>query len=421
MVDIHNKENWDTLLEYIRTKLTPNLKAKKNRGEVFTRIQLVHDMLDQLPKKVWSNPKLKWLEPANGIGNFPIIVYMRLMKGLIKKIKNETKRSHHIITNMLYMVEINKENVSISKKIFGEDANIYTSDFLTFTFHTKFDIIMGNPPYQIKVGEKKTLHIWDKFVIKSIQEHLQPKGYLLFVHPGGWRNIKGEFRKVFDIIQERDLQTITMRDFNDGAKMFGSFGTNYDYYCLKNTITHKNKTKINDVNKQSITIDVNKYSFIPNGKFKLYEKLVNGDDKVDVMYSSYTYESRPHNSKLPTKKIKDEHFKYPIVYTITQKKGMKCTYANQKSYMFVPKVIWSNGVGTYPIIDREGMYGLTQFSYAIVDKVEHLEFIKNAMNDPEFIDLMKCAKFTTNHKYNYKIIKTFKKDFWKEFKYKHQH
>ena len=34
------------------------------------------------------------------------------------------------------------------------------------------------------------------------------------------------------------------------------------------------------------------------------EKLINSDDKVDVMYSSYMYESRPHNSKLPTKKIK---------------------------------------------------------------------------------------------------------------------
>ena len=33
----------------------------------------------------------------------------------------------------------------------------------------------------------------------------------------------------------------------------------------------------------------------------------------------------------------------------------------------IPKVIWSNGLGTYPIIDEDGKYALTQFSYGIID------------------------------------------------------
>jgi hypothetical protein len=43
-------------------------------------------MLDQLPKEVWSDPTLKWLDPANGIGNYPVVAYYKLMDGL-KEVK----------------------------------------------------------------------------------------------------------------------------------------------------------------------------------------------------------------------------------------------------------------------------------------------------------------------------------------------
>ena len=48
----------------------------------------------------------------------------------------------------------------------------------------------------------------------------------------------------------------------------------------------------------------------------------------------------------------------------------------KKSHFDTPKVIWSNGLGTYPIIDKNGDYGLTQFSYAIIDKREKLNNIE---------------------------------------------
>jgi hypothetical protein len=60
------------------------------------------------------------------------------------------------------------------------------------------------------------------------------------------------------------------------------------------------------------------------------------------------------------------------------------------------------------------MYKSTIVSFFSCD---NLEFIKNAMDDPVFIDLMKYVAYTQNI-YNYKIIGAFKKDFWKEFDYK---
>lgn len=67
------------LLELIANCLKPKDIEKKQFGEVFTPMSIVEEMLDKLPMKVWTNKNLKWLDPAAGMGNFPIAVYLRLM------------------------------------------------------------------------------------------------------------------------------------------------------------------------------------------------------------------------------------------------------------------------------------------------------------------------------------------------------
>ena len=113
--------------------------------------------------------------------------------------------------------------------------------------------------------------------------------------------------------------------------------------------------------------------------------------------------------------LKNKDFKFPIINTITKKAGAKLIYSSVKDKkIFVPKVVWSNGVGTYPIVDDTGKYGLTQFSYGIKDEPKNLKYIQKALNNPQFIKLMNYVKFTDN-KYNYKIIGSFKKDFYKQY------
>jgi hypothetical protein len=54
------------------------------------------------------------------------------------------------------------------------------------------------------------------------------------------------------------------------------------------------------------------------------------------------------------------------------------------------------------------------FSAAIIDEVSNLENIKKALTSESFLNLMKSVKFK-NDIYDYRIISTFRKDFWKEF------
>ena len=208
-----------------------------------------------------------------------------------------------------------------------------------------------------------------------------------------------------------------MNTFKKGQEVF-KVGTNFDYYVLQNTIDPNNITTITDINGKTIEKNINSWNFIPSGGFDLYEKIIakEGEAKVNVLYNSSLFETRqPYMSNEKTEK-----FIYPCVYTITIRDGMKFFYSSikhpktEKTDMFVKKVIWSNGLGTYPIVDVKGEYGLTQFSYAIIDDIPNLKNIETALNNPKFIELMEYVKFQ-NNKYNYKVISIFKKDFWKLF------
>lgn len=417
----------DKLLEFINGELKPKEKEKKENGEVFTPLSLVNEMLDKLDeayikehgKSIFTEAGFKWLDPAVGIGNFPIIVYQRLMKGLVGYLPNEEERRKHILEQMIYSVELTPKNVFIYKKIFCGDKyklNIYEGDTLKMDRKCEFDVIIGNPPYQLKVGDRKTQPIWNLFVIFSLSI-LKNDGYLVFIHPSGWRSPEGVFKNVLDLIQSKNLKYLCMNNFKKGQEVF-KVGTNFDYYVLQNRFDPNNITTITDIDGKTYTKNINNWKFIPSGGFDLYDKILakDGKEKVNLLYNSSLYETRQDYMS----NEKTEKFIYPCVYTITIRDGMKFFYSSikhpktEKKDMFVPKVIWSNGLGTYPIVDVKGEYGLTQFAYAIVDEPINLKHIETALNNPMFIELMEYVKFQ-NNKYNYKVISLFKKDFWKAF------
>jgi len=202
----------DKLLEFINGELKPKEKEKKENGEVFTPLTLVNEMLDKLDeayikehgRSIFTEPSFKWLDPAVGIGNFPIIVYLRLMKGLVTQIPNDEYRRKHILENMLYMVEISDKSIYILGKIFCGDIyklNIHKGSFLDSKckYDFTFDVVMGNPPYNPPKTETGSSgnSIWQQFVIKSFYM-VKEKGFLLFIHPPGWKKPTDE---IFDPVK----------------------------------------------------------------------------------------------------------------------------------------------------------------------------------------------------------------------------
>ena len=65
-------------------------------------------------------------------------------------------------------------------------------------------------------------------------------------------------------------------------------------------------------------------------------------------------------------------------------------------------------------VDADGQYGVMNFACSIVDEPQNLQLIQKAMVNQKFISLMKYADGKA-HRYNRRVIATFRKDFWKEF------
>lgn len=403
--------------------LNPSENDKKKYGEVFTPFELVNEMLDKLPVEVWSNPKLKWLEPANGVGNFAIVIIKRLMIGLEGWEPDEEKRYKHIIENMIYVCELQSKNMFVWLFTIDRenkyDVNFYRESFLGKGFSDKmkewavekFDVIVGNPPYQEQVGENKTKSLWDRFV-KESYDILSDNGYILMVHPSGWRSLDGDYKYIQNILKG-NLMYLEMHSDVDGQKVFGA-ATSHDWYCFsKKKIS--NLTKIKDQDNSTIDIDLSAWEFIPNGHFDRFVNLIakEGDSKLNVLYSRSSYGTDKNHMK----KTYSDEYKYPCVYTIIKNNTINLWWSNtdKNGHFGIPKLIWSNGMASPPTIDYDGKYGLTQFSYAIVDDISNLENIKKAMNNKDFINLMKLCYMSSGNRFDRKVLSTFKKDFWKEF------
>jgi hypothetical protein len=205
--EYYNIHEPDKLMKRIDDSLRPNKEDKDKNGEVFTPLYLVNDMLDNLDesykiingKSIFTEQSFKWLDPAVGIGNFPIIIYLRLLKGLEPIIKDKEERIRHILEEMLYMVEISDKSIFILNKILCGDKyklNIHRGSYLegSCRYDFKFDVILGNPPYNPPKTETGSSgnSIWQHFVIKSYYISKE-KGILLFLHPPGWRKPTDEY------------------------------------------------------------------------------------------------------------------------------------------------------------------------------------------------------------------------------------
>jgi hypothetical protein len=399
------------LLNFINDRLKPKDIEKKKFGEVFTPIPLIEEMLDKLPIEVWSDPTFKWLDPANGMGNFMISIYFRLMKGLKDIIPDDEQRKKHILENMLYMSEINKKNCFLTKQIFDINnnykLNIYNGDSLTLdTLKVwnveKFDIIVGNPPYQDDTGNKGN-KLYPKFVELSINILLKDNGFLLFVHPSLWRQIE---HKLGILMKSKQIIYLEIHNESDGQKMF-SASTRYDWYLIQNK-NYEYNTEIKDEDGLTYNINISKMKFIPNSNFNVILNLISSDIKVNVLHSESIYEPR----KEWMNSIQTNDFKYPCIYSINRKNipTFKYSSINNKGHFNIPKVIWAGGATGF-ILDLYGNYGMTQWASAITDDISNLELIKKALESNFFNKIIKSIS-VSKQEINYKILKEFNKNFY---------
>ena len=261
----------------IDTGYTPDVLsclADLSNDEVFTPPEIAKAMIDLLPEELFTNPNTTFLDPACKSGIFLREIAKKLLIGLKDKIPDLSERIDHILHKQLFGIAITeltslmsrrslycskypngKYSVSMfdniqgnikykncehtfvdgkcmfcgcSDKTFGSkvrnNLESHAYEFIHTTkpedlFKMKFDVIIGNPPYQLNDGGgmgTSALPIYDKFVEQA--KKLNPR-YLIMIIPSRWfsggRDLEA-FRKA--MLHDDHLSKIV--DFQNASDCF---------------------------------------------------------------------------------------------------------------------------------------------------------------------------------------------------------
>lgn len=248
--------------------------ADLSNDEVFTPPKLAKQVLDLLPPEVWSNPELTFLDPGAKTGVFLREITRRLMDGLASTIPDETERLEHVLRKMVWGVAIteltslmSRRTLYCSKNASGEHSIVRFEDGsgnvwynrVEHTFvngrckecsasaeidregrdnyaygfiHTngreqlkkvvpmKFDVIVGNPPYQMEGGGGGTnaTPLYNVFVEQA--KALNPS-YVAMIIPSRWmaggRGLD-DFRK--SMLEDGKLRALV--DYPNAQEIFPS-------------------------------------------------------------------------------------------------------------------------------------------------------------------------------------------------------
>jgi len=131
--------------------------SRQENSAFFTRKDIAFSVVKDLPE-LKGKKKIRILEPSVGIGNFiPLLVEKYEDKNeVIFDLVDIDSNSFVVLKNIL-------DKLKLPKKF---KFNFINSDFLTYNFNVKYDIVVGNPPYKKLTNNQELLSLY-KFTARN--------------------------------------------------------------------------------------------------------------------------------------------------------------------------------------------------------------------------------------------------------------
>lgn len=113
--------------------------ANLSNDEVFTPPNVANAMLDMLPQELFKDPSTKFLDPVCKSGVFLREITKRLMHGLEKEFPDKQERLDHILHNQVFGIAITELTSLLSRR------TLYCAKYATSPYSiSKFANIDGN-------------------------------------------------------------------------------------------------------------------------------------------------------------------------------------------------------------------------------------------------------------------------------------
>ena len=320
--------------------------ADLSNDEIFTSSKLANQILDSLPSQLWKNPEVKFLDPTCKTGVFLREIAKRLNTGLKIRIKEQKKRINHIFTKQIFGISITEITSLMSRRTVyyskwasrgksacrnfkSDDGNIFYKNYshnwnnggickscgakksifnrdsskesyaypflhdINIFKDMKFDVIIGNPPYQLEDGGfgKSASPIYHKFVEHAIR--LNPT-YLTMIIPARWYS-GGKGLDEFRSKMLNDTRIKEIHDFPETADCFPGqnirggvcyFLWDKNYKGQTKVVNYKNSKPVSDVTRDLKLND--KDIFIRyNNEINILKKIqIKNEDSFDKIVSS---------------------------------------------------------------------------------------------------------------------------------------